>query len=32
MRSLQRFLKASEVFVPFLIRKAERIEDYLNQR
>lgn len=32
MRALQRFLKASEVFVPFLIRKAERIEDYLNQR
>jgi len=32
MRSLQRFLKASEVFVPFLVRKAERIEDYLNQR
>ena len=32
MRAMQRFLKASEVFVPFLIRKAERIEDYLNQR
>jgi WXG100 family type VII secretion target len=32
MRSLQRFLKASEVFVPFLMRKAERIDDYLNQR
>ena len=32
MRSLQRFLKSSEVFVPFLVRKAERIEDYLNQR
>jgi uncharacterized protein YukE len=32
IRSLQRFVQASEVFVPFLIRKAERIEDYLNQR
>ncbi len=32
MRALQRFLKASEVYVPFLMRKAERIEDYLNQR
>jgi WXG100 family type VII secretion target len=32
MRAMQRFLKASEVFVPFLVRKAERIEDYLNQR
>jgi uncharacterized protein YukE len=32
MRALQRFLKTSEVFVPFLVRKAERIEDYLNQR
>jgi WXG100 family type VII secretion target len=32
MRSLQRFLKVSEEFVPFLARKAERIEDYLNQR
>jgi WXG100 family type VII secretion target len=32
MRAMQRFLKASEVFVPFLVRKAERIEEYLNQR
>jgi len=32
IRSLQRFMKTSEVFVPFLVRKAERIEDYLNQR
>ena len=32
MRSLQRFLKASEVYVPFLLRKADRIDDYLNQR
>ena len=32
MRSLQRFLKSSEVYVPFLLRKAERIEEYLNQR
>jgi WXG100 family type VII secretion target len=32
LRSLQRFLKISEEFVPFLVRKAERIEEYLNQR
>ena len=32
MKSLQRFLSATEVFVPFLVRKAERIEEYLNQR
>ena len=32
MRSLQRFMKASEVYVPFLLRKADRIDDYLNQR
>ena len=32
MKSLQRFLLAADVFVPFLARKAERIEDYLNQR
>ncbi len=29
---LARFVNASERHVPFLIRKAEKIEDYLNQR
>lgn len=29
---LQRFISASERHVPFLVRKAEKIEDYLNQR
>ncbi len=29
---LQRFVSSSERHVPFLVRKAEKIEDYLNQR
>jgi len=29
---LNRFVAASEQHVPFLLRKAERIEDYINQR
>ena len=29
---LNRFIAASEQHVPFLLRKAERIEDYLTQR
>ena len=32
MKTLQRFMKASEVHIPFLRRKAQRIEDYLQQR
>lgn len=32
MKTLQRFMKASEVHIPFLLRKAQRIEDYLQQR
>ncbi len=32
MRSLSRFTKVSEENVPFLLRKADRIEEYLNQR
>ena len=32
MRVLLRFTEASETHIPFLIRKAERIEDYLQQR
>ena len=29
---VSRFLEASEQHVPFLLRKAERIEEYLQQR
>jgi uncharacterized protein YukE len=29
---LEKFLEISEEHVPFLLRKAERIEDYLQQR
>lgn len=29
---VNRFLEASEEHVPFLLRKAERIEEYLHQR
>jgi uncharacterized protein YukE len=32
MQSVARFLEAVELHVPFLLRKAERIEDYLRQR
>lgn len=32
MKSIDRFLQASEQHVPFLLRKAERIEDYLQQK
>ncbi len=32
MKTLQRFMKASEVHIPFLLRKAQRLEDYLQQR
>ncbi|MCP3904731.1 MAG: WXG100 family type VII secretion target [Planctomycetes bacterium] len=32
MRVLLRFTDAADQHVPFLIRKAERIEDYLQQR
>ncbi len=32
MRTLSRFTEAAEQHVPFLLRKAERIEDYLQQR
>lgn len=32
MRVLLRFLETSDEYVPFLLRKAERIEDYLQQR
>ncbi|MCC6416955.1 MAG: WXG100 family type VII secretion target [Gemmataceae bacterium] len=29
---LQRFMEAAEHYVPFLLRKADRIEEYLQQR
>lgn len=32
MHVLERFLTVSEEHIPFLLRKAERIEDYLSQR
>ena len=32
MRSLARFTKVSDEHVPFLLRKADRIEEYLSQR
>lgn len=32
MRSLKHFVEASTQHTPFLLRKAQRIEDYLNQR
>lgn len=32
IRQVQRFAKVSDEQVPFLLRKADRIEDYLNQR
>jgi uncharacterized protein YukE len=32
MKVLIRFVDASDKHVPFLIRKAERIEEYLQQR
>lgn len=32
MRTLARFNEAASLHIPFLLRKAERIEDYLQQR
>jgi uncharacterized protein YukE len=29
---LERFIEVAEEHIPFLLRKAERIEDYLSQR
>ncbi len=31
-RVLQNFRRSSDVQIPFLLRKAERLRDYLNQR
>ena len=32
MQVLERFLEVSEEHIPFLLRTAERIEEYLSQR
>lgn len=32
MQIIERFLEASNQHVPFLIRKAERVEEYLHQK
>ena len=32
LKSLDRFMEASSLHVPFLVHKAERIEEYLQQR
>ena len=32
MRVLSRFVAASDNHIPFLLRKAERAEEYLRQR
>ena len=32
MKGLKKFVEASEKHTPFLLKKAQRIEDYLDQR
>jgi len=32
MRIVQKFVEASQQHIPFLLRKAEKIEEYLQQR
>jgi uncharacterized protein YukE len=32
MNAIEAFSETSEQHIPFLLRKAERIEDYLNQK
>jgi len=32
MKVMQKFMEVSQEHIPFLLRKAQRIEDYLNQR
>jgi len=32
MKAIKHFIEMSEQHTPFLLRKAQRIEDYLNQR
>ena len=32
VKTLKKFMEASELHVAYLLRKAQRIQDYLNQR
>jgi uncharacterized protein YukE len=32
MKALKKFVEASRAHTPYLLRKAQRIEEYLNQR
>jgi uncharacterized protein YukE len=32
MQSIAKFLQSADQYVPFLLRKAERVEEYLRQR
>ena len=32
MKALKKFIEASDAHTPYLLRKAQRIEEYLNQR
>ena len=32
MKSLKRFVEVSNLHAPYLLRKAQKIEEYLNQR
>jgi uncharacterized protein YukE len=32
MKSIGRFIEANEQYIPFLLRKADRIDEYLQQR
>ncbi len=32
MKALHRYAEATDKHIPFLLRKAEKIEEYLNQR
>ncbi len=32
MKSIGRFVEANEQYIPFLLRKADRIDEYLQQR
>lgn len=32
MKAMARYVEATEQYIPFLLRKAERIEQYLQQR
>jgi uncharacterized protein YukE len=32
LKALEHFMEAAGLYVPFLLRKAERIEEYLSQR